>query len=305
LTTAAVALVAATLTAVRVPSLGTSGLVYSYNVLWLWPIATFFWFAVVVAIWQLATAVLRTRRPLPPRAAALGCAVALVIAFLPRVSAAPVNEADARLTRRLSGPVVEHIDGPGPYLVRGVGVAAVLTVVPGLAVALERHGIHTYLQPAFNLPLPPWGPQRNYKGQRVAGTVWVVSGSAQPPRPTAQRIASASGATQAERREVDRLRQSILADIQRAGGITPTKAGSDLLTHAAGDAERAQQTKLRKTLVDPTAMLEDRTLPSLVAAGLVVAPGGDGDALARYGRLRELVSGAWDAVVYLDPSPPS
>ncbi|MCU1426716.1 MAG: hypothetical protein JWL83_716 [Actinomycetia bacterium] len=303
LATAAVSVGAATITAARVPSLETAGLVYIYNVRWLWPTAMFFWFAIVFATWQLIAVPDRTGRVLPRWPAVLCVGLAVVVASVPRVSATTVARADARLTRLLADSLTARVAGSGPLVVRGSGATAVVTVAPGLAVALERHGVHAYLLPPFPPPIAPWGNHREYTGQPVAGTVWVVSGGSGAPTPTARRVASASGVTGAVAREGRRLRDAMLADINREGGVRLTDAGRHLLANTSREAGRTIRTDLLAARDKPRAALSDGTLSTLVGDGLIAAPGGDPTALKRYGALRPLLSGEWNATVYLDRPP--
>jgi hypothetical protein len=299
LATAGFSLVAATLTAMRVPSLGRTGLVYLYNVRWLWPVAMFFWFAIAYAIWDVARVGDAPTRSRLRYVATACCVLAVIVALVPRVETDSVDIADARLTRRLSDAVVARVDG-GTYVVRAVGATGGITVAPGVAVELERHGVTTYLRPLYAPPISPWGEHRLYDGQTVDGTIWIVTGSTHPPSPTARRIASATGVDPDWEREAVRLRTSILDAIERDGGVRVTDDGKEVL-------ERDDDTRTRGRLAaaqdDPAESFVDGSLAELIDRRFLAPPRGASDELRRYEALRPILSGDWAATAYLDGPP--
>jgi hypothetical protein len=304
--TGAVTLFATTLTAVRTPVISGTTTALVYNMRWLWPAAIVFWFTVGLGAWQLFC------RPSDVRGvherggervgwptAAL-CLVAVVIALWPRPGVPAASAADTRLTRLLAGRVVPALDGHGPYLLRSLGSSATITVVPGLAVDLERHGIGTYIDARPRPPIPPWGAQRVYTNQPIAGTIWVVSGNIKAPTVSARAIATATGATPAMEREAAQLRATIL-DAIGPGGVQLTAAGDRMASDPSRFPGHAAQ--LASVRSDPAAALDDGTLATLAAQHLVSLPDAAKDVIETYERLRPLVSTQWDATVFLDGPP--
>jgi hypothetical protein len=299
--TGVVTLVAATVTALRAPT--GDGMLFTYNVRWLWPAAYAVWFAFAAG----CVALLRAYRSSSGGTArgrvgvtAAWCAVAVLIACWPRAGVALNDEASMRLTRRLVSPTVDALEPGGAYVVRGRGPVGSVMVAPGLAVALERHGIHAYIGVARKPPISPWGEHRIYDDQRVDGTLWVVSGEEKPPTASARRIARRSAATDEMRRDAAERRTAVLAFLHEHG-VRPTAAGARLLRHPAGAPHTAAQLELARRDIDSA--LDDGSLASLVGKGLVALADRPRRDLERYTALKDLVSAQWDATVWLDAPP--
>jgi hypothetical protein len=276
--------------------------VFVYNVRFLWPMAMFFWFAAVFVAWQLVG---------PERASVrkvatgieLGCVVALVVVLGVRASAPP-HDPTMKLARDLSAAVMPHLRTPGPYIIRsgggGGGFVPVSTATAsGVTVALERRGFRTYEFPGLYVSETIWG-HRLYKGQRVAGTVWIVSGVTPPPSATARAVGTVMGSTRAQRAEERRLLRELRGAERRDGGVRLTAAGRRLLDGRTPRGPVDRQVRLVAAVRDPLTALADGSLASLVDVGLVDAPGRESGRLRRYESLRQLSSPAFTATAYVD-----
>ena len=229
--TAALALAAGFLTAMQAPVLPGTRLVFVYNVRFLWPIAMFFWFAVVFVTWQL----IGPSRPVVRKVAVgveAACIVVLAGVFLTHASA-PRDDPGMALTRDLNHALAAHVHGPGPYVIRSQGgsgfsiVSTSTAVASGISVGLERRGVSTYTFPDVQASEATWG-HRIYKGQPVKGTIWIVSGDSPAPTPTAQAIATANATTARERAEEQSLSEELNAAFGRTG-VQPSDKGDRLL----------------------------------------------------------------------------
>lgn len=299
--TGAVVLAAATITAARAPT--ANGVLFTYNVRWLWPAAFGVWFAVAAGVFALLTA----RRATPSRHAAVRvaaawCAVAVVVACWPRAGITQADRAAMRLTGRLVAPALDAVHPGGTYVVRGLGAVGSVTAAPGLAVALERRGVHVYIGVARRPAISPWGAHRLYTGQRVDGTLWVVSGAEKPPSPTARRIARCSGASATMIRQATsrRVAAARALGLDRAGGVdvagtavepvrfvhSPTTAAEfEWARHAAGVA------------------IDDDSLLAVARARLPGLTGAARRDVERYLTYEDLVSQQWAATIWLDTPP--
>ncbi len=302
--TAALALVIGAITTMRAPVVPGTHLVFIYNVRFLWPIAMFFWFAVVFAAWQLVGA----SRLVARRAAMsveVGCIAVLVIVLLTRTSAPKAP--DMELTRDLNSALVAQVHAPGAYVIRSYGgsglsfVSVSDTVATGIAAALERRGVHAYMFPGPQVTEATWG-RRLYTGQHVLGTVWIVSGDG--PRPTATaRVVGAATATTAGDRALERRLFGQLRVVLERSGVQPTASGRRVQDGRAADSGGGSRAELAAAVRDPVAALTDGSLEALVSAKLIDAPGLDDATLRRYEALRQLSMPAWRVTAYIDGPP--
>ncbi len=304
--TAALALVVGTITTMRAPVLRGTELVFVYNVRFLWPIAMFFWFTVVFVVWQL----LGPSRTVVRNGAsvfAVGSVVALAVVLGVR-SSAPQPDPTMKVTRDLSAALAAHVHAPGPYVVRAQGgggagfVPVSVATATGINVALERHRVHTYAYPGLQVSETIWG-HRIYKGQRVRGTVWIVSGGGPAPTPTARSVGTSVGATARDRAAEQRLLRELRAALVRDGGARATARGRSVLGGGAAAGSGDHRDELAAVVRDAAAALADGSLATVVDAGLVDAPGGHRAMLDRYEELRQLSSPAWTVTAYVDGPP--
>jgi hypothetical protein len=179
LATAAVVLVAASVTAVRIPVEGD--LVYAYYRLWMWPVAVVVW---LVGAWGVAgTRPVTARRPLARWAAepggrwagaAGGAALLVVVALLPRPG--PWSPWDAH--RRVAGVVAPATASAVPhratYLVRFRGPSPYLSTGSAVVTALAHRGSTVLIDPGAPTPVFPWTERRRFTDQPVDAEIWVV-----------------------------------------------------------------------------------------------------------------------------------
>lgn len=290
LLTGAVALVVGVLTAARVPTSMFGAAPHQFRFIWV--IAAFVWFAVVVGV---------TRRfePAPARRVLVVgvfavVTVAAAIANLPAndqgTVAPPGSIAVARdLNRQLAG-----LDADGTLFVDG---AATFGDPYGAAVlaALDRQGIPFVLREGLIEPRQ-LGPDRGYTGDNADEMLTVAyGGDAETVPPGARRVALHEALTPAEQRELDRLEAQI-RELVAGGGLRLNDRGRTALANGALPLIEAEGA----TNVDPDALLGSRELAFMARHDLLVLDDATAARFDRYASLRE----EWDAntvALYLGP----
>ncbi len=265
LATAAVALVAASITSRRIPL--ANGVVFQYYSLWMRPFAAVLWLALawcVTRIWPVPA------RSFAPRAthALVGAALlaVIVIGVLPRPGAWAPLAAYRRIAARVVPPAVDAVAGRGTVLVRFRGATPYLSTGSALVAGLDLRGHRTLIDPGVPTPVFPWGEYRRYTGQRVDAVLWVISGPAPTDLPDAARlVAQTSTLSSAAAVEAGAGHRSLA----RALAVEGVRVGP---RPARTAADRALLARAQRQLM---ASLDDGTIALLSAKGLLEPPGND------------------------------
>lgn len=217
LATTVVVLIAASVTALRIPV--EDDLVYAYYGLWMWPVGVVVW---LVGAWSVAGA--RTislaqqshRWAAEPwgrwMAAAAGAALLVVVALLPRPGPWTPWDAHRRVAGRVAPATASAVPHRATYLVRFRGPSPYLSTGSAVVTALAHRGSTVFIDPGASTPVFPWTERRRHTDQPVDAEIWVV-GAADPSAvvPAGARLLA----------EAPTLESSALAERERLAGQEP------------------------------------------------------------------------------------
>jgi hypothetical protein len=281
-TTLAVALAAALLTARRVPL--SDGVLYQYYGLWMWPLAGVFWLLTAWLTWRVLPAGARSRaraalaplisRPVGPVVLATAL---LGVAALPR----PGAWEPWAVQRRIAGDLVDLVAARptgSPVVVRFRGATPYLSTGSAVVLARSRGAAAVLVDPGAPTPVFPWREARRYRGETGIDELWVLSGPDQPVPDGAVLVAATATLTPVERADLARRRAHAEATVVDGGA-------------AAGPRRPTTEDHRRRVAAattDPSAALADGTLADLAVRGLVTVPGLSPDDLHTLQRLTVL-----------------
>lgn len=289
LATVAVVLVAASITATRIPL--SDGVLYQYYSLWMWPVGALTWLVLGWATVRLATAS-RVQRAeggtagVAPRwvgRAAVGglAALALGVSLLPRPGAWAPWAAYRRIAGEVVPAAVTDLPGTGAITVRFRGGTAYLSTGSALVLAVESAGRDARVDPGVPTDVFPWTERRRADDGGGGTALWVVSGDDPADLPAGARlVAEAPALTDGERTRWARDQVDLVRSVRREGLVDGPR-------RPATDADRAQLATARE---DPVAALEQGQVAQLAAKGLLAPPGGDLHRLVTAARLAALAA---------------
>ncbi|MCB0976284.1 MAG: hypothetical protein KDB02_02385 [Acidimicrobiales bacterium] len=280
-TTCLVALVAAAVTATRMPL--ADGVLFRYYGRWMWPLAATVWALLVTAAVRCVPAKRLPRIRLGAlAAAALVCAS--IVAALPRPGAwEPWQE-----QRRAAGDIADEVQrsveriGARHVIVHARGGTAFLSSGSAVALAIESGGTPTSIDMGTPLEVLPWGDHRS-PNNAPAGSVdvWVVSGPRPDDLPNSARLLASSRLLDTDEAKKVKSQTRAWRDRIARSGLRAGPRRSDDPT------VRAQ---VASALADPLGAFDRGMLGQMAAAGQVRLPAGRVDDLYTLDRLRALLA---------------
>jgi hypothetical protein len=202
------------------------------------------------------------------------------------------------LVRQIVDRLRLALPSPGTY--RLVVGPRATWIEPGIVAALEDEGFRLLVDADIPSLSTLYTPARRYRGEDVAGVVYVVP-SAIADRfipvkngPSVERLMH-TGITARDRRELVRLNERLQHKVEKAGGLVLSNEG-ELEARRSGRGPRAQN---RSDYRNVRKRLTDGTLASLYRDGLVVGPKLDQTLLDRQEALTQAASPAYQFDVAL------
>ena len=251
--TAAFLAVLALATAARTPTPPDGFGTAAYQLRWVWPVAAFVWFAVILTL-------VRRVSVLPSRKFAAASVLSLVT-VLAVVGTVPTSNQGTNVPSRSEPRARALLAQLGPLRGRGPLLFTTFGNVfdpygPAVVAELRRRGIPFFVSPDDKVGVRQFGRNRLSPGdQFLKGVVIVVTGDGVSTTPLlASRVALVEGLSAGQQREMADLRARI-ADHVRSGGV-----------HLNARGERAQRRGALPSIpvgaspahVDPTALLRVR-----------------------------------------------
>jgi hypothetical protein len=286
--TAIVAVLAALFTAARIPT-GALG-VTAHTFRWLWPIAAFMWFAVLVAVARRFV----VSRVAAQRVAAVCLAIAAVFLVLNvpwTDQGASAQQADMPVVHDLAGQLARaRIPRQVVFDFRGENFADPFGTA--VLVQLQRNGV------GFITPDPGMlyqiGWDRRYNGANAQAGIVLREGDDVRNAPAGSRLlAQHLGLNAAERSELDGLISQLTAYVQ-AHGLTLNDRGAAAVRHGDQVPFTADQVQ------DPGSLFGSRVLEPFALAGDLQVDANTAKQFTRYAELQR----RWDeqtVAVYLTP----